>query len=104
VVVADCDNGGGKFTQPGNVSGASLRRKRIGNQGDTSALELEARMAKPGNFHFLNKSLFSKVQAGTDVVLAQRLLYHRDRCSTRGEAAFFICSIQRVIGQIEKSA
>src|SRR5579883_2556413 len=84
MIVADGDNRGGNLTQPGSICGASLGRKRIGNQGDALALELKARVAKPGNFHLLPISLFSKVQAGTDVVLARMLLYHRDRLFDKG--------------------
>src|SRR5712692_430577 len=54
MIVADGDDRGSELTQlwgfPFGIP-CQLRRKRVGNQSDTLATQLEAGVAKPGNFH-----------------------------------------------------
>src|SRR5579883_3413227 len=64
MIVADGDNRGGKLAQPGSVCSASLGRKRISNQGNALAFELEARVAEPGNFHLLTNRFSQKFRRG----------------------------------------
>src|SRR5579883_2861844 len=84
MIMADGDNRGGKLTQPGSVCGASLGRKRISNQGDALALELKARVAKPGNFHLLPNRFSQKFRRG--LMLSSPECYCTTGISVRQEA------------------
>src|SRR5579883_960354 len=95
VIVADGDNRGGNLTQPGSICGASLGRKRIGNQGDALALELKARVAKPGNFHLLPNRFSQKFRRGLMLSSPECYCTTGIGCSTRGFLPGFLGSHTR---------
>src|SRR5579883_1457047 len=107
VIVADGDNRGGNLTQPGSICGASLGRKRIGNQGDALALELKARVAKPGNFHLLPNRFSQKFRRGlmlsspecyctTGISVRQGDYFPIFSASTRDSQACFLALLARI--------
>src|SRR5712692_804616 len=91
MIMTDGDDRGVDLTQP---SGLPLRevcvaprfivggRKGIGNQCNILATQLEASVAKPGNFHLFKCRFSHKFGRGPINVLARTSLYHKDRCST----------------------
>src|SRR5271167_4505861 len=85
MVMTDGDDGGVDLTQPSGLplrEVCQLRRKGIGNQCNVLATQLEASVAKPGNFHLFKCRFSHKFGRGPINVLARILLYHTDRCST----------------------
>src|SRR2546428_7617629 len=85
MIMTDGDDRGVDLTQPSGLplwEVCQLRRKGIGNQCNVLATQLEASMAKPGNFHLFKCRFSHKFGRGPINVLARTLLYHKDKCST----------------------